>query len=75
MKKYNTNKFKSFIFDLIRYLFWKDYDVNEDFRCSNCGKEFYKRQIYCSVKCSKEHEEYIRKTDKKLKRILFVLQD
>lgn len=47
------NKIKGFIFNLIRKLFWSDYDPNEEFVCGYCGKEMYHRFIFCSQACEK----------------------
>ena len=47
---------KAFIFDMIRPLFVKDWDFNEDFYCGNCLEPVLKRYLYCCVECEKEHE-------------------
>lgn len=45
---------KKFIFDLIRPLFVKDIDPNEDYNCMECGTPVLRRILYCSTKCSRK---------------------
>ena len=45
------NKIRKLLFDFVRKTFWKDYDPNEEFSCGGCGKEMYKRYLYCSQSC------------------------
>ena len=45
-----TLKYK--FYDFIRWLFWSDYDKNEDFICGYCGKPVFRRYIYCSKWCA-----------------------
>jgi hypothetical protein len=35
----------------VRRTFWKDFDPNEDFTCTQCGKPVYRRILFCSDKC------------------------
>ena len=41
-------------YNLIRALFWTDYDPNEDFVCINCSKPVFKRVLFCSYKCEND---------------------
>ena len=43
------------LYDIIRRMFWKDYDSNENFICACCGKPLYERLIFCSKKCSDKY--------------------
>lgn len=47
-------KIKEKIFKLIRPLFVKDIDPNEDFYCGNCGKPVLTRILFCSQECDDE---------------------
>lgn len=38
-------------YDLIRRIFWRDYDSNEDFTCTECGKPVFRRTLFCSDRC------------------------
>lgn len=51
------NKLRRIFFNLLRSLFWIDYNPNEDFTCMNCGKEMYHRYLCCSPKCTEEQEK------------------
>lgn len=46
------NWFKKYLYGLIRPLFVKDIDPNENFKCGFCGKPVLKRILYCSSICS-----------------------
>lgn len=49
--------FKEFGCNLIRPLFVKDWDFNEDFNCGGCGMPFLRRYLYCNQECEdKSHE-------------------
>ena len=56
-------KFKKHFYKLIRPLFVKRIDLNEDFVCCECGEPVLKRSIFCSSGCKllnlwwKAHEE------------------
>ena len=49
-------KIKKFVFNVIRYFFWSDYDPNEDFSCGFCGKAVYHRYLFCSRECQEKFE-------------------
>ena len=53
----NMNKLKAYVFDLVRRLFWDDYDPNEDFNCCYCGKPVFHRYLFCSIKCTDKFEQ------------------
>ena len=55
---------KQFIYNLIRKLFWKSYDPNEDFVCMNCGKPVFRRYLFCCAKCHDEFYENIKNLTK-----------
>lgn len=44
-------------FNLIRPLFVRRIDSNEDFNCGSCGKPVLKRVLFCSVTCLREFDE------------------
>lgn len=52
--KYSRKKFLlSLFYDLIRPLFVKDVDPNEDYNCIRCGWPVLRRQLFCSKACYK----------------------
>jgi hypothetical protein len=44
-------------YEIIRPLFIKNIDLNEDYYCGWCCKPVLKRYIFCSVKCSDADEK------------------
>ena len=51
--------FKKILFDLIRPLFVRGWDRNEDFICGNCGEPVLRRWLFCSPECCRHHEHYM----------------
>lgn len=47
---------KAIFFKIIRPLFVRNVDSNEDFTCCLCGKPVLRRFLFCSKKCSGESE-------------------
>jgi len=45
------NRVRKMVFSFLRKSFWADYDPNETFSCGYCGKEMYKRYLFCSQAC------------------------
>jgi len=56
------NRIRFFVFNLIRRIFWKSYNPNEDFTCCCCQKELYHRYLFCSSACSDKFDEWCLKT-------------
>ena len=52
-KQYYTLRFifTALIYNLIRPLFVKGWDFNEDYNCGHCGKPVLTRVLYCSDSC------------------------
>ena len=48
-------KILDYVYDRIRFVFWRSYDINEDFECGFCQKPVFRRLLYCSVKCFDLH--------------------
>jgi len=46
---------KKLFFDLIRPLFVRDVDPNEDFVCNECGRPVLRRVVFCSRSCHEAH--------------------
>jgi hypothetical protein len=42
---------KAWLFKLIRPLFVRDLDPNEDFSCGQCGATVLRRRLFCSNVC------------------------
>lgn len=74
MKTRNDALVKWF-YDLIRPLFVRGWNKNEDFNCGLCDRPVLRRYLYCSSECSeiheKEIEDYLRRMNEiaRLKRI------
>lgn len=49
---------KALFFKLIRPLFVKGIDSNEDFVCVQCMEPVLKRQLFCSIKCAEINSFY-----------------
>ncbi len=45
-------KIQEKFYKLIRPLFVKDVDLNEDYNCMQCDKPVLRRFLFCSEKCS-----------------------
>lgn len=50
--QFRNDKLMKAIFDLLRPLFVKDWDRNEDYICGHCGRPVLKRYLFCSRECS-----------------------
>ena len=57
----------AFVYRIIRPLFVKDLDPNEDYVCLMCCKPVLTRDLYCSAKCSRECDEESEKVMRNLK--------
>lgn len=44
-------------YDLIRPLFVRDWDRNEDFVCGHCGRPVLRRYLFCSIECADRFDE------------------
>ena len=53
-------KFKilNVIYSIIRPLFVKNWDRNEDFYCCTCYKPLLRRYLYCSDECADKGDLY-----------------
>lgn len=49
-------------YDLIRPLFVRNWDRNEDFVCGHCGRPVLRRYLYCSSECSERGDREIEMT-------------
>jgi len=52
---------RALVLRMVRPLFVKDIDPNEDFACAECGKPVLRRQLYCSVICTDMFEDRARR--------------
>lgn len=43
---------KAWLFSIVRPLFVRDLDPNEDFACMQCGEPVFRRYLYCSRECA-----------------------
>lgn len=48
-------RIKAWLFRLVRPLFVRDVDPNEDYVCCHCGEPVLKRWLFCSDRCEAEH--------------------
>lgn len=54
-------KLLDIFYEIIRFLFVKNIDINEDFNCGMCNKPVLRRYLFCSIKCEKNFDKsYIR---------------
>ena len=51
---FTTMKIKAWLYKLIRPLFVKNINPNEDFICMTCCAPVLRRYLFCSVKCGKK---------------------
>lgn len=47
-------RLKAWLFRLVRPLFVKDVDTNEDYECVICGEPVLRRHLTCSRECSSD---------------------
>jgi len=50
--------FQRKIYHILRVLFWKSFDPNEDFGCGNCGRPVFRRFLYCNARCSQYFDHH-----------------